>query len=133
MCGSLDRDVNSATLATYRSLATRLLHRSDSKPTRAIPGRDLSIYMSSLFQDILGPLCADAEAAEMADSALLIAQSVVLARPAGILAAQLHLNEDPLRQVIEALVDGYAHENGGRPSAGHDHRDHIHSDHHPPA
>lgn len=131
MCGSLDRDVNSATLATYRSLAARLLHRSDNKPTRAAPGHDLSVYMGNLFQDILGPLCADAETADTVDSSLLIAQSVVLARTAGILAAQLQLSEDPLRQVIEALMDGYAHENGGRSSVEHDDHDHSHDDHFP--
>ena len=153
MCGDLGTDSDSATLATYRALAAQLLRRGavhrlaqnmaesseGRKRGRQPPGADLPAYMANMFQDIVALVCADAEAADMADSALLIAQSVVLARTAGVLAAQLQLGEDPLRQVIEALMDGYAHGNGGRiqvdhhhhhPEVGEHHHDHDHGRNH---
>jgi hypothetical protein len=85
--------------------------------------------MAGLFQTVLSQVCVDAEASASADNTLLIAQSVVLARAAGILAAQLHLSEDPLRQVIEALMDGYASENGGQQRVDLDHHHHGPGDH----
>jgi hypothetical protein len=144
MCGDLETQDDSTTLATYRGLAARHL-RGKALPhtVKVIPGQDLPSYMSGLFQSVLSQVCVDATSSSLSvDNTFLIAQSVVLARAAGVLAAQLHLSEDPLRQVIEALMEGYASENGGHQQidldhhhhgpGGHDH-DHGHShdhDHH---
>jgi hypothetical protein len=131
VCGSLDGDTDVATVASYRNLARRMLTRTEHSQARAVPTSELPAYMGNLFQDILQMLCADAEGANAVDSAFVIAQCVVLARTAGILAAQLQLTDDPLRQVIEALMDGYTVENGGRQApAHHHHHDHDHDHDH---
>jgi hypothetical protein len=126
MCGDLDHSEDTATLAAYRQLKARV---SRAQAARNPQSPDLAAYMSDLFNDVLSRACADAEAASSVDRDLLLAQSVVLARAAGVLAAQLPATEDPLRNVIEAVMDGYAGGQGGPTKAGLDH-DHDHHDHH---
>jgi hypothetical protein len=130
MCGDLDSEVDDKTLAAYRGLALRLLHGKTVQQAATPPGEDLPAYMALLFQDVIARACADADASDTTDAGLLLAQSVVLARAAGVLAAQLHLTEDPLRQVMEALMDGYASEKGGRQRIDHDHHHHGPGEHH---
>lgn len=124
MCGDLDDAADDTTLAAYRGLALRLLKGRRIGEAAAPPEEDMPTYMARLFQDVIGRACADADAADDTDAGLLLAQSVVLARAAGVLAAQMNLTEDPLRQVMEALMDGYASEQGGRRRIDHDHHHH---------
>ena len=130
MCGDLDNEVDDATVAAYRSLALRLLRGHAPAAAAAPPGEDLPAYMETLFQDTLARCCADAAASDSTDASLLLAQTVVLARAAGVLAAQLHLTEDPLRQVLDAMMQGYASEKGGRQRIDHDHHHHGPGEHH---
>jgi hypothetical protein len=129
MCGDLDNLEDTPTLAAYRRLAAGLPHDA-SLPKAAAPASDLPSYMSGLFNSVIARACADAEAASSLDSSLLLAQSVVLARAAGMLAAQMSVREDPLRSVIEAVMDGYAGSQGARADVDLDHHHHHHHDHH---
>ena len=122
MCGDLDQLEDSATLAAYRALAARLPRGGGI--AGAAPASDLASYMSGLFNDVMARACADAEAVASLDSSLLLAQSAVLARAAGILAAQMRVAEDPLRSVIEAVMDGYTSSSGARADVDHDHHHH---------
>jgi hypothetical protein len=132
MCGDLDQLEDTATLAAYRRLAATHLRNHGAATAAGAPAADLATYMSALFNDTLARACADAEAVPSLDSSLLLAQSVVFARAAGLLAAQMPVAEDPLRAVIEAVMDGYAGAQGPRAAAGadhhhsHDHHDHVH-------
>jgi hypothetical protein len=56
-------------------------------------------------------------------------QPLVLARLAGLLAGHLALDQDPLRKVIEALMQGYAEAAQADPVHHHDH-DHDQGHHH---
>jgi hypothetical protein len=129
MCGDLDSAEDTATLAAYRRLAATL--PKGIATARTQPASDVAAYMSGLFNDIVARACADAEAASSLDNSLLLAQSVVLARAAGVLAAQMSVREDPLRSVVEALMDGYTSSQGARVDAdlGHHHHD-LHHGHH---
>ena len=130
MCGDLDNETDDATLAAYRGLALRLLH-GRPLPAAAMPaGEDAPAYMKRLFADVLARACADAEGSDRTDVGLLLAQAVVLARAAGVLAAQLPLTEDPLRHAMEALMDGYGAEHGARRRVDHDHHHHGNGHHH---
>jgi hypothetical protein len=129
MCGDLDNDADDTTLAAYRGLALRLLKGRPAQAAGVAPEEEMPAYMSRLFQDVIARACADAGASDTTDAGLMVAQAVVLARAAGVLAAQLNLTEDPLRQVMEALMDGYASEQGGRRRIDHDHHDHGHHHH----
>lgn len=126
MCGDLDHSEDTATLAAYRRVKERISRNAQAARNPQSP--NLAAYMSGLFNDVLLRACADAEAAPSVDRDLLLAQSVVLARAAGVLAAQLPVTEDPLRNVIEAMMDGYTGAQGGRTETGHhhDHHDHHH-------
>jgi hypothetical protein len=86
-------------------------------------------YMNKLFSDALSRCVRDGEEAG-ADKRYprLANQPLVFARLAGLLAGHLGLDQDPLRQVIEALMQGYAE--AARADHDHDH-DHGHEhDHH---
>jgi hypothetical protein len=87
--------------------------------------------MDKLFADALQRLVRDHEAVG-ADQRYqrLAGQPLVLARLAGLLAAHLSLEEDPLRKVIEALMHGYAEAETVAPDHGHDHDHHGHDHHH---
>ena len=82
---------------------------------------DLPAYMDGLFQALLG-LCVkeSGDAATAYRLRLLGAQSVVLARLAGLIAARLPTGQDALRDAIEALMDGYAERD--HPLSDHDHQ-----------
>jgi len=89
-------------------------------------------YMNKLFSDALSRCVRDGEEAGADKHYLRLAsQPLVFARLAGLLAGHLALDQDPLRKVIEALMQGYAeaaqadHEH----DHGHDH-DHEHGHHH---
>ena len=91
-------------------------------------------YMDKLFSDALGRCARDGEEAAADKRYLRLAnQPLVFARLAGLLAGHLALDHDPLRRVIEALMQGYAeaaqadHEHDH--DHGHDH-DHEHGHHH---
>jgi hypothetical protein len=128
MCGDLDNSEDTATLAAYRRLAAGL-PRGAIVAKAAAPTSDLPSYMSGLFNTVIGGACADAEAARSVDGSLLLAQAVVLARAAGVLAAQMSVREDPLRAVIEAVMDGYAGSQGARADVDLDHHHHHAGDH----
>jgi hypothetical protein len=128
MCGDLDNAEDTATLAAYRRLAAAL--PKDAAVSRTRPASDVAGYMSGLFNDIIARACTDAETAPSLDNSLLMAQSVVFARAAGVLAAQMNVREDPLRLVIEALMDGYTSSQGARVDADLDHHDHHDHHHH---
>jgi hypothetical protein len=128
MCGDLDNLEDTPTLAAYRRLAAGLPRGTIISKADA-PTSDLPSYMSGLFNTVIARACADAEAASSLDSGLLLAQSVVLARAAGVLAAQMSVREDPLRAVIEAVMDGYAGSQGARADVDLDHH-HHHDGHH---
>jgi hypothetical protein len=93
---------------------------------------DLPAYMDGLFQALLG-LCVkeSGEAATAYRLRLLAAQSVVLARLAGLVAARLPAGQDALRDAIEALMDGYAERD--RPVSDHDHQHDDDHTHHAPS
>ena len=131
MCGDLDHAEDTATLAAYRKLAAGLSNNRATATAASAP--DLATYMSGLFNDVLARACADAEAVPSLDSSLLLGQSVVLARAAGILAAQMRATEDPLRAVIEAMMDGYSGSHGPRSEVDcdHQHDHHRHGHVHP--
>src|SRR5262249_59354732 len=125
-----DHSEDTSTLAAYRRLKARI---SRAQTPRDPQSPNLAAYMSDLFNDVLSRACADAEAASSVDRDLLLAQSVVLARAAGVLAGQLPVTEDPLRNVIEAMMDGYAGAQGDRTEAGvADSSDHTHDHHQTP-
>jgi len=123
MCGDLDHQDDAATLAAYRRLAAGL----SGNGATAANAPDLASYMTGLFNDVVARVCADAEAVPSLDSGLLLAQSVVLARAAGVLAAQVPIAEDPLRAAIEAMMDGYGGSRGADVDLDHHHHgDHVH-------
>jgi hypothetical protein len=127
MCGDLDNLEDTATLAAYRRLAAGLPR--DTIASKTAPVSDLPSYMSDLFNSVIARVCADAEATSSLDGSLLLAQSVVFARAAGVLAAQMSVREDPLRAVIEAVMDGYAGSQGARADVDLDHHHHHDHDH----
>ena len=75
---------------------------------QAPAGKDTAAYMENLFCDSLRRGLRDSAAAGDGHRyECLAAQPVVFARLAGFLAGHLALGEDPLRKVMEALMDGY--------------------------
>jgi hypothetical protein len=105
----------------------RALLQPDDQTTAASPDDPLA-YMDKLFSDALSRCVRDGEEAGVDQRYLRLAtQPLVFARLAGLLAGHLGLDQDPLRKVIEALMEGYAdaarsdHDN----DHGHDH-DHGH-------
>jgi hypothetical protein len=87
-------------------------------------------YMDKLFSDALSRCARDGEEAGPDKRYLRLAsQPLVFARLAGLLAGHLGLDQDPLRKVIEALMQGYAEAAQADHDHDHDH-DHEHGHHH---
>jgi hypothetical protein len=87
-------------------------------------------YMDKLFSDALSRCARDGEEAGADKRYLRLAsQPLVFARLAGLLAGHLALDQDPLRKVIEALMQGYAEAAHADHDHDHDH-DHGHGHHH---
>ncbi len=133
MCGDVDEEAGEMEeLLFARFLAhTRALLEPQAHPPAAAPD-DPAAYMDKLFADALGRCARDGTEAG-ADKAYLrlTSQPLVFARLAGLLAGHLALDHDPLRKVIEALMQGYAE--AARADHDHDHGhddDHDHGHHH---
>jgi hypothetical protein len=132
MCGD-DEDAGELEELLYARFLThaRALLQPDGG-ANAAPPDDPVAYMEKLFADALSRSVRDGEEAGVDTRYLrLTTQPLVFARLAGLLAGHLALDQDPLRQVIEALMQGYAE----AARAGHDHdhdhdHDHGHGHHH---
>jgi hypothetical protein len=130
MCGD-DEDAGELEELLYaRFLAhARALLQPDAS---AAPPDDLLAYMDKLFADALSRCVRDGEEAGADKRYLrLTTQPLVFARLAGLLAGHLALDQDPLRKVIEALMQGYAEAAQADHEHDHDHdHDHEHGHHH---
>lgn len=128
MCGD-DEDAGELEELLYaRFLAhARALLEPDGRADTASPD-DPVTYMDKLFSDALSRCVRDDEEAGAGKRYLRLAtQPLVFARLAGLLAGHLALDQDPLRKVIEALMQGYAE----TAQADHEHdHDHEHGHHH---
>jgi|SRR3954469_8962217 hypothetical protein len=110
MCGDLDQSEDQAQMEA-KLYARFLAHARALLPPNGQPpaGKDIAGYMESLFCDTLRRSLRDSEGAGDGNRyERLAAQPVVFARLAGLLAGHLALGEDPLRKVMEALMDGYS-------------------------
>jgi hypothetical protein len=134
MCGD-DEDAGELEEMLYARFLThaRALLQPDGGADAGSPNDPLA-YMDKLFSDALSRCVRDGEEAGLEQRYLRLAtQPLVFARLAGLLAGHLALDQDPLRKVIEALMEGYAdaaradHEHDHE--HGHDH-DHEHGHHH---
>jgi hypothetical protein len=87
-------------------------------------------YVDKLFSDALSRCVRDGEEAGADERYRRLAdQPLVFARLAGLIAGHLALEQDPLRKVIEALMQGYAE--AAQADHDHDHgHDHEHGHHH---
>ena len=129
MCGD-DEDAGELEELLY---ARFLAHaRALLEPQGHSASPDPIAYMDKLFSDALSRCVRDGEEADPDKRYLRIAsQPLVFARLAGLLAGHLALDQDPLRRIIEALMQGYAeaarvdHDHGHEHDHGHDH-DHHH-------
>jgi hypothetical protein len=133
MCGDVDEDageLEELLYARFLAHARALLepHADSRHETKTASPDDPLAYMSKLFADALSRSVRDgAEAAANQRYPRLASQPLVFARLAGLIAGHLALDQDPLRKVIEALMQGYAE----AAQADHDHdHDHDHGHHH---
>jgi hypothetical protein len=132
MCGD-DEDADELEEMLYARFLThaRALLQPNAHPTAASPDDPLA-YMDKLFSDALSRCVRDSEEAGVEQRYLRLAtQPLVFARLAGLLAGHLALDQDPLRKVIEALMEGYA--DAARAEHEHDHEhghEHEHGHHH---
>ena len=124
--GELEEMLYARFLAHARALLEPQGHAKAASPDDAIA------YMDKLFSDALSRCVRDGEEAGVEQRYLRLAtQPLVFARLAGLLAGHLALDQDPLRKVIEALMEGYA--DAARAEHEHDHEhghDHDHGHHH---
>ena len=135
MCGDVDEEageLEELLFARFLAHARALLEPQAHSPAAA-PG-DPAAYMDKLFADALSRCARDGTEAG-ADKAYLrlTNQPLVFARLAGLLAGHLALDQDPLRKVIEALMQGYAEAARADHEHGHDHEhdhNHDHGHHH---
>jgi hypothetical protein len=129
MCGDVDEEAGEWENALYARLLARARALLEERPQGApSAGADPYGYMDKLFADALARCVRDGEeASEDGRYRRVALQPLVFARLAGFLAGHLALEEDPLRQVIEALMRGYAE--AGPAEAEHDH-DHDHDHEH---
>jgi hypothetical protein len=134
MCGD-DEDAGELEELLYaRFLAhARALLEPHGHAKAASPDDPLA-YMDKLFSDALSRCARDGEEAD-ADKRYprLATQPLVFARLAGLLAGHLGLDQDPLRKVIEALMQGYSEAAQADQDHDHDHNhdhDHEHGHHH---
>jgi hypothetical protein len=129
MCGDVDEEAGELEelfyarfLAHARALLEPQDHAKAPSPDDPLP------YMEKLFSDALSRCVRDDEEAGADKRYLRLAnQPLVLARLAGLIAGHLALDQDPLRNVIEALMQGYRE----AAQANHDH-DHEHDHDHDP-
>jgi hypothetical protein len=129
MCGDVDEEAGEIEEQLYaRFLAhARALLEPQGHGTAASPDDPLA-YMDKLFSDALSRSVRDGEEAAAGKRYLRLAnQPLVFARLAGLIAGHLALDQDPLRQVIDALMQGYAE--AARAAHDHDH-DHAHDHEH---
>ena len=130
MCGDMDDDESESEerlYARFRAHAQTLL--ADPAPQEPA---DLNQYLDKLFSDALSRSVRDGEQAEAGQRPeRLAAQPLVFARLAGFLAGHLSPSEDPLRQVIEALMLGYGEAEAMDHDHDHEHdHGHVHDHHH---
>ena len=117
MCGDFDEetiDMERETCERFLTAARRMIgHDAAGRRTEGL-GTDMSRddlhgYMSRLLAEVLGACVDDiGNASEPNRYGLIRAQAVVFARLGGFLAAQLPASQDPLRDITEAAMDGYA-------------------------
>jgi hypothetical protein len=122
MCGD-DEDTGEMEELVY---ARFLAHARALLDPASVDAEAAPAYAEKLFIDALSRCVKDS--AEDGYQRLAV-QPLVFARLAGLLAGHLGLDRDPLRQVIEALMQGYDEAQ----HAGHDHdhdHDHEHGHHH---
>jgi hypothetical protein len=133
MCGDLDEDGGELEELLYaRFLAhARALLEPDGHYKAASPDDPIA-YMDKLFSDALSRCVRDGEEAGADKRCLRLAsQPLVFARLAGLIAGHLALDQDPLRKVIEALMQGYAEAEATQSTHDHDHdHEHDHGHHH---
>lgn len=130
MCGDLEEGapLSEELYARFLLAARALIARQHRAEARG-EAEGNHAYMDKLFADALQRTVRDCESAEPHRRYQRLAcQPLVFARLAGLLAAHLSLEEDPLRKVIEALMHGYAEAETIEPDRGHDH-DHDHGHH----
>src|SRR5258708_31845102 len=113
MCGDVDEDageLEGLLYARFLAHARALLEAHHSKAeVTAASSDDPAAYMDKLFSDALSRCVRDGEEAAADQRYLrLTRQPLVFARLAGLLAGHLALDQDPLRKIIEALMQGYA-------------------------
>jgi hypothetical protein len=133
MCGDVDEEAGEIEGLLYaRFLAhARALLETPGHAEAASPDDPLA-YMDKLFSDALSRCARDGEEAAAGKRYLRLAnQPLVFARLAGLIAGHLALDHDPLRKVIEALMQGYAEAARADHDHDHDHaHDHGHGHHH---
>ncbi len=134
MCGDVDEEageIEGQLYARFRAHARALLE--PPAPAQAAAGDPLA-YMEKLFSDALSRSARDGEEAGADQRYVrLTGQALVFARLAGLLAGHLGLDQDPLRKVIEALMQGYSEAEAAdaEHDHGHDHdHGHGHGHHH---
>jgi len=126
MCGDLEEDgpgdLHDALYARFLANARAVIEKGGDQPGEA---GDIVANAEKLFVDALSRAVKDAQNAGDGKSYEALAMTpMVFARLAGFLAGHLSLHEDPLRNVMEALMHGYAE--AGEMEPAHDH----HHDHH---
>ena len=126
MCGDVDEDAGELEGQLYaRFLAHARALLEPHGHAKAPSPDDPVAYMDKLFSDALSRCVRDGEEAGANQRyPRLTSQPLVLARLAGLLAGHLALDQDPLRRVIEALMQGYAE--AAQADHDHDHHDHDH-------
>jgi hypothetical protein len=135
MCGDVDEEAGELEELLYaRFLAhARALLEPQGYAKAASPD-DAIAYMDKLFSDALSRCVRDGEEAGADQRYLRLAnQPLVFARLAGLIAGHLALDQDPLRKVIEALMQGYREAAQADHDYDHDHghdHDHDHGHHH---
>jgi hypothetical protein len=135
MCGDVDEDageLEALLYARFLAHARALLEPQGGSAAEAKgPSPDDPFaYMDKLFSDALSRCVRDGEETGADKRAVRLAsQPLVFARLAGLIAGHLALDQDPLRKVIEALMQGYGEAARADHEHAHDH-DHAHSHHH---
>jgi hypothetical protein len=143
MCGD-DEDAGELEEALYAGFLAhaRVLLAPHGDTDAKAAADDPLAYMDKLFADALSRCVKDgAEAPASRAYQRLTAQPLVFARLAGLIAGHLGLERDPLRKVIEVLMQGYGeaqarqaerHAHGHEHDDEHDHQhghDHGHGHH----
>jgi hypothetical protein len=131
MCGDVDEEAGELEELLYaRFLAHARALLEPQADSKAASPDDPIAYMDKLFSDALSRCVRDGEEAGADKRYLRLAiQPLVFARLAGLIAGHLALDQDPLRKVIEALMQGYAEAAQAGHAHDHDH-DHEHGHHH---